>query len=322
MSTLIVGGTSGLGLEIARNEAAIGGRAIITGRHDPHVRFAEYAAFDLSGGNLPARVGEFVTKLSPIQTLVYAAGFHEDGHIDDFTDEEIDAMDDVCYRGLKFFVKKILEKQNELDELVTITSTSQWTAREFEPNYCSAKSAAAHFSKCVSFDSRIAKTRVIAPSGMDTEHWDTFDNDTSGMMRPEWVAKQVMGIRARDDGYIFAKILGAIGEVPERVIIEEPAPQAENVIKDLWPIGQILAERRSSLGLSMTEAAKLCGISRQMYSNYEKGNYAYQKGKRSWQPRAKSLIKLAEALGINAQTLLTAGGYERPKKSLSDRCGS
>jgi short-subunit dehydrogenase involved in D-alanine esterification of teichoic acids len=51
---LIVGGTSGLGLELARNMSVNDEQAIVTGRHDPNVDFAEYRHFDLAGDHLPA----------------------------------------------------------------------------------------------------------------------------------------------------------------------------------------------------------------------------------------------------------------------------
>ncbi len=221
MNTLIIGGTSGLGLELARNMSGEGERPIIAGRHDPLVNFAEYREFDLAGGNLPVRIGEFVTKLPPIKALVYAAGFYQEGRITDLSDEQVDEMVDVGGRGLMFFVKKLLEKQDRLDELITITSTSQWTPREREPVYNFVKAGAGHYSHGQSLDRRVGKTLVIGPSGMATEFWDDTEKDTSAMMRPDWVAARIMELRQRDETYVFAKILGASGDLSDRVVIEE-----------------------------------------------------------------------------------------------------
>lgn len=217
---LIVGGTSGLGLEIARNMAANDEQAIITGRHNPNVGFAEYHEFDLTGDNLPARIGQFVLDLPPIKSMVYAAGFYQEGHITELSDDDVDNMINVGGRGLVFFTKKLLEKQEQLDELVTITSTSQWTPREYEPVYNFVKAGVGHYSHGQSLDPRIGKTLVVGTSGMATEFWHGTDKDTSSMLRPEWVSRQVMMLRQRDDKYIFAKILGATGDLPKRVEIE------------------------------------------------------------------------------------------------------
>ncbi|MDQ3159086.1 MAG: SDR family NAD(P)-dependent oxidoreductase [bacterium] len=218
--TLIIGGTSGLGLELARNMSANDERAIITGRHDPQVGFAEYKEFDLSGDHLPSRIGQFVLDLPPISSLIYAAGFFQEGHITDLSDEQVDDMINIGGRGLIFFTKKLLEKQDQLDELVTITSTSQWVPREFEPVYNFAKAGAAHYSHGLSLDPRIRKTLVVGPSGMDTEFWSGSDNDTTKMMRPEKVARQIMNLRERNKHYTFAKILGVTETLPQRVEVE------------------------------------------------------------------------------------------------------
>ena len=216
-NTLIIGGTSGLGLELARNEARQGNSVAITGRHNPGIDFAIYREFDLAKNNLPARIGEFVTGLPAINSLIYAAGYYQEGHITDLSDEDVDAMINVGGRGLVFFVKKLLDKQGELDELVTVTSTSQWTPREFEPVYNFVKAGAAHYSHGQSIDSRIGKTLVVGPSGMDTAFWSDTEKDTSVMMRPEWVAEQIMKLRKNNDQYVFAKILGATATLPARV---------------------------------------------------------------------------------------------------------
>ncbi len=221
MNTLIVGGTSGLGLELAKSMAQEGEQPIVTGRHDPEAEFAEYREFDLAATNLPSRIGAFVTDLPPIRSLVYAAGFYQEGRITELSDEHVDAMLDVGGRGLIFFAKKLLEKQGSLEELITVTSTSQWTPREREPVYNFVKAGAGHYSHGQSLDPHIGKTLVVGPSGMATEFWSGTKKDTSKMMRPEWVAARIMELRKRDDKYIFAKILGANGDLPKRVVIEE-----------------------------------------------------------------------------------------------------
>ncbi len=216
MNTLIIGGTSGLGLEIARNESE-SAEVIITGRHDPEVDFADYREFDLTGGELPRRIGYFIANLPPINTLIYAAGFYQEGRITDLSDEAVDDMIDVCGRGLVFAAKKLLQKQDSLGELVAVTSTSQWTPRELEPVYNFTKAGAAHVSNGLSLDPRVGKTLVVGPSGMATEFWDEDGRDTSHMMQPDWVAEQIQELRSDEYGYKFARVLGN----PNRVEIVE-----------------------------------------------------------------------------------------------------
>lgn len=303
MNTLIVGGTSGLGLEIARNENSLGNNVIITGRQDPKVEFAEYREFELTKNNLPARIGEFVMNLPTINSLVYAAGYYQEGRITDLGDDEVDSMIDVGGRGLIFFVKKLLEKQGQLNELVTITSTSQWTPREYEPVYNFVKAGAAHYSHGQSLDPRIGKTLVVGPSGMNTKFWNGTEKDTSNMMRPEWVAQRISELRQRDDRYIFAKILGATGTLPRRVeIIEPPQTQAET-------IGNLLKVQRERLGASTEEIATQAGISRYYLICIEKGKSPGKNKTKVWRPSRKVLVQLSEALQLNTDKILEAGGY-------------
>jgi short-subunit dehydrogenase len=300
MNTLIVGGTSGLGLEIARNEAELGNEVIVTGRHDPKVGFAEYREFDLSKDNLPARIGEFVMNLPTVNSLVYAAGYYQEGRITDLSDEDVDAMINVGGRALIFFTKKLLDKQNELDELVTVTSTSQWTPRELEPVYNFVKAGAGHYSHGQALDERIGKTLVVGPSGMDTEFWNGVDKDTSKMMKPEWVAKRVMELRQRDDKYIFAKILGATGVLPQRVEVVEPQSKAAS-------IGALVRNQRELLGASAAEIASLAGISRYYLICIEKGKSPNKD--LNWQASRKTLVRICEALNMDADQVLITGGY-------------
>lgn len=228
MNTLIVGGTSGLGLELAkccaRNDEAVQ----YAGRTDPMIglgTFSDYWQIDLNSNNLPWVIESMVTSLPHIDSLMYVAGFFLDGLITDVSDNQIENMLSVGSNDLVFFVKKLLAKQGHLSELITVTSTSQWVPRKHEPVYNMVKSGAALFSRAISLDERIGRTLVAAPSGMATPFYDGSDRDTSDMMHPSWVAEQIMGLRDRmneaDESFLFARILGAFGDLPNRVEIED-----------------------------------------------------------------------------------------------------
>ncbi len=303
-SNLVVGGTSGLGFDLACEMAHQEEPVIVTGRDFTGISFLEFRKFELSGSDLPARIGQFVTGLPPIKSLVYAAGFYQEGHITDLSDDQVEDMIDVGGRGLIFFVKKLLEKQDRLDELITITSTSQWVPREHEPVYNFVKAGAAHYSHGQSLDPRIAKTLVIGPSGMSTAFWEDTEKDTSEMMSPTWVAEQIMDLRKTDKPYTFAKILGAQGELPDRVeVVDQQRPEST-------PFNVLIRQQRASLGLSVNEAAELVGVSRQFYCALERGrSYNKNKTDKKWQPRPKTLLKVAQALEMNKDQLLATIQY-------------
>jgi len=219
MSDLVVGGTSGLGLEVARALAAENDEVIVAGRHDPEVDFAEFREFDLSKPELPMRIGEFVTNLPNIDTLVYAPGFFQNGQIMDLSDEQVDEMIDVCGRGLIFFVKKVLEKQSRLNELIVVTSTSERVPRLYEPVYNFAKAGAGLYTSAQAYDPAIGKTLKVLVSGMDSPFWAKDGRDTSAYLKPAWVAEQIMLERPKVNEYRPIDILGPDGD--KRVEVDE-----------------------------------------------------------------------------------------------------
>src|SRR5258706_94298 len=122
MNALIVGGTSGLGLELAKDLRDAGSEIYVTGRRELDEPGLHYEKFNLAAPELPKRIGELVMRLPEISTLVYAAGYFQEGRVTDLSEKEIEEMIDVGGRGLIYFVKSVLGKQGSLDELITITS--------------------------------------------------------------------------------------------------------------------------------------------------------------------------------------------------------
>jgi short-subunit dehydrogenase len=111
-------------------------------------------------------------------------------------------MINVGGRGLIYLMKSLLKKQNDLEELITITSTSHWTPRKLEPIYNFVKAGAGHFSNSMAEDGRVGKVLVAGPAGMNTEFWDGVErNDLDTMLDPKWVAEQIMELHKDNYGY-------------------------------------------------------------------------------------------------------------------------
>jgi NAD(P)-dependent dehydrogenase (short-subunit alcohol dehydrogenase family) len=207
MATLVIGGTSGLGLEIAKRLIK-DGDVYITGRRDPKQHGLHFDALDLSAPELSARVAALINRLPEVTTLVYAAGYYQEGRVTDLDEAQIEDMLSVGTRGLVYTVRAVLAKQGKLDTLITITSTSQWTPRQKEPIYNLVKAGAAHFSHAMAEDGRVSKVLVTGPGGMNTPFWrNAARGDAHTLLDPIWVADQVMELQAGDYGYRFAKIM-------------------------------------------------------------------------------------------------------------------
>jgi len=201
-----------LGLELARQMAGQG-EVIITGRTNPKVDFAEFRELELTGGDLAVRIGEFVSSLPEVDTCIYAAGFYQGKSLTDLTDDQIETMLSVGARGLIYTVRELLKKQGKLGQLVTITSSSQYTPRPLETIYNFVKAGEAIFGAAVAQDERVGKVLVAAPSGMQTAFWrEQPGKDTTEYMDPKWVAEQI--IQAASGEYEYKEIRLLRGNPP------------------------------------------------------------------------------------------------------------
>lgn len=226
-NALIVGGSSGLGLELAKRLMETH-QVTITGRKDPQIPGLPFIYADLK--TLPTGVsnlrGAFPPGSAHFNLFVYAAGYFQEGHIDDLTDEEIIGMGNVGLIAPAVIMSWLLAHQGGLDGYIAITSTSGWTARELEPVYTGVKAGLGLMSKSFSLDPRIKKTLVAGPAGMKTPFWDGTDRDTAGMLDVTWVADEIL--KAFNDttgdvasGGPFKYKFVKFARMPQRVIVEE-----------------------------------------------------------------------------------------------------
>lgn len=217
MNTLIIGGSSGLGLAIAKQFADGGATVYVTGVNEPKVDFVKFQMLDLSGPDMPKAVDDFIQALPKIDRLVYsAAGFYQVATVTELEPEMIEKMLRVTGTALIYCVRSLLVKQGSLDELITITSMSQWTPRKTEPIYNFAKAATGQFSNSMVEDGRVGKVLVVAPSAMRFGKWDSKpENPDDPLLDKSWVAEQVFKVEAGDFKYKVIKLLNKPPRVEE-----------------------------------------------------------------------------------------------------------
>ena len=208
MRSLIIGGTSGLGLEIARLLRDAGDEVIITGRKNPDERGLQFQKFDLDlGGVLAKEVDAFVSTLPQIDRFVYSAGFYQEGNITELEEHSIHKMLDVSLHAPIWFTRELLRGQGTLPQYIAITSTAQDVPREKEIVYSAGKAGFAQFANSLSLDPRVGKVLVVAPGGIKTTFWQATKHDTSTFNDPVWVAKQIVEALAIDFEYAMVKVL-------------------------------------------------------------------------------------------------------------------
>lgn len=206
---LIVGGTSGLGLEIAKRYTLDAHTVCVTGRKNPNLPGATYQ--ELAIGHEPSQLAKDIDRVlsnfENVNTLVYAAGFLQRGHIDEFSDGDLGAMVNVGLLAPAMLVQRLKRLSRTPIKVMLVTSSSQYTPREFEPMYCATKSALAMLGASLVRDREIGKVLVVAPSGIKTPFWQETKENTDTMLDPKWVSDKTIELSGGNFRYKFAKIL-------------------------------------------------------------------------------------------------------------------
>lgn len=206
---LIVGGSSGVGLELARHYVEDGHTVCVTGRQKPVLPGAQFESFSITADadKLGHDIDTLLTRFTSINTLIYAAGFRQRGLINELDDAAIKQMINVGLLAPTLMVQRL---KNQLDmplKLMLITSSSQYTARELEPVYCAVKAGIGMLGASLVKDKQLGKVLVAAPSGINTPFWDGSSEDTSSMLDAKWVSDKIIELSSGVFKYKYAKIL-------------------------------------------------------------------------------------------------------------------
>ncbi len=220
MNILIIGGNSGLGLEIGKLLSQGKEQVYVTGRVfgdlPPKLTFLELNITE-NLVQLKHDLDGMMRELPSIDLLVYAAGFLKKGHISELPDEYIETMVHVGLTAPALLIQRILKKQGSLPGFIAITSTSQWRPRELEPVYAAVKAGLGMFAESASLDPQIKKTLVVGPAGMNTKFREEGEKERGGLLSPESTARQILELWKGDYAYRLARLL------------REPVPEAERV---------------------------------------------------------------------------------------------
>jgi short-subunit dehydrogenase len=209
MHTLIIGGSRGIGWELAKLYVARGDQVTVTGRKQPDESEEQitFVKLDLSAPSYISDIDDFVANVDAVDRLVFSPGYYQEGTITDLAENEIVDMIQVCGTSFIFIARAILKKQGELSECIVITSSSQWTARKLEPIYNFTKAGVAHFAHALSLDERVKKLLAAGPTGTKTAFHSGRNVDMSTYHEPEWVAQQIFDHSQDDYRYKFIRIL-------------------------------------------------------------------------------------------------------------------
>lgn len=198
-TALVLGGTTGLGQEIARiaasreagYEVTVAGRTAATcalvrdGDAIPLVMDLEARYYKET---LPESAG-------PYDLIVWAAGMQQRGSFVDLGVDEIRRHCRVQLESPLEILAELFKRQRKAGKpthLIVISSTTSWRARGDEALYSALKAAQSQLARSLGVglakDLPGSKVLLVNPGGMATPFWKHSKEDTSKFMNPAVVA--------------------------------------------------------------------------------------------------------------------------------------
>jgi len=210
--SLISGGASGLGLEIAEDLISSGKNVIILSRNSDKLtkacdrlrKSAEENSVTAITCNIGKeedvrKVGNYLTENNlSVEYLFNNAGLGLFANAETSTSEMIDTVFEANLKGMILLTSEILRLTPKEEELtiVNIMSTSAQIGRAQETLYCAAKFGARGYTEALRSELKGTRRNIIAvyPGGMRTDFWNMpgKDKDLSGFMDPADVAEKIV----------------------------------------------------------------------------------------------------------------------------------
>jgi len=210
--SVISGGTSGLGLEIASLLISSGKNVLILGRDKGKLdsalsrlkkitghASAESLICNIGKEDDVRNAGEFLNRNSlSVEYLFNNAGTGLFTNAQNATSVLIDTIFEANLKGMILLTAEILRQTPEQEELtiVNIMSTSALLGRAEETIYCAAKWGARGFTEALRTELKGKKRNIVAvyPGGMNTNFWDIpgQNRDVRSFMDPSDVAEKIV----------------------------------------------------------------------------------------------------------------------------------
>lgn len=210
--SVISGGTSGLGLEIAALLLEKGKDVLVIGRNREKIESAskrlkriaangraEVISCNVGNENDIKSVSTFLRKNKlTVEYLFNNAGMGLFIKANKSTAAIIDKVFEANLKGMILLTSEVLDITPEEEELtiVNIMSTSALVGRAEETVYCAAKWGARGYTEALRTELKGSKRNIIAvyPGGMKTDFWNITgqSRDISNFMDPAEVAEKIV----------------------------------------------------------------------------------------------------------------------------------
>lgn len=238
---LITGGTSGIGLETARQFLAEGAKVAITGRSQDGL---ELAKNDLGGGVLTFRcdasdldanaklAGELARTWPAIDVLMCNAADTTMLFIEEWTPELFDALIATNLKGPFFLVKSLLPLFSRSSSIILIGSVSSLIGHQHSAAYGASRAGLMALARGFSYEFRTRGIRVngISPGPIITNALKAFPPERRAELYEEFasqipikrvgqpveIAKAAVYLASDESAFTVAQVLrvdGGVGEI-------------------------------------------------------------------------------------------------------------
>jgi len=224
--SVISGGTSGLGLEIAELLVISGRNVLILGRNSNKLNialtrlnkvvksnYADSMICNIGKEDDINKVGDYLTKKKlSVDYLFNNAGRGLFTKADTSTSSMIDIVFEANLKGMILLTSRILKLTPEKEELtiVNIMSSSSLYGRAEETIYCAAKWGARGYTEALRKEFEGKKRNIIAvyPGAMRTDFWKMpgHNRDITNYMDPADVATKIVNAVLDSDKLLVSDI--------------------------------------------------------------------------------------------------------------------
>lgn len=185
---VVTGGSSGIGLGIAKRFAEEGAKVAITGRNqgtiDKALQQIGPNGLGIQGdvSNLAdlTRIYQTVEqKLGKVDALIVNAGVYVLGPLAEFTEDQFDKVSDINFKGAFFSVQKALPVLKDGASVVLVSSTVNGKGIPNHAAYSATKAAVRSLARSFSADLLDRKIRVntLTPGPVDTPVFNTVTSN-------------------------------------------------------------------------------------------------------------------------------------------------
>lgn len=224
--SVISGGASGLGFEIAALLVRSGKNVVILGRNNEKLIRATGRLNEMANDNKAEarvcnignecdvkKIGDYlVANNLSVEYLFNNAGMGLFVKADSLTATMVDKVFEANVKGMILLTSEILRMTLQEEELtiVNIMSTSALAGRAEETIYCAAKWGARGFTEALRTELKGTKRNIIAvyPGGMRTDFWNMPGQirDLTAFMDPALVAEKIVNAVLLSDRMLVTDI--------------------------------------------------------------------------------------------------------------------